>query len=259
MVKRVAVLADIHGHLPALDAVLAEPDVQAADLIVLNGDLADGPCPSETLSRLEVLGSRALWLRGNGERWLAEAHAGRFRHPDLATDTLIHWAAGQLTHARLDRLAGLSMSVTLDIAGLGRVAVCHATGRSDNEMFLVDSTMAQARAAFASIDADLIVVGHSHMPFDRLFDRRRVINGGSVGLPYGHSGASWALLGPDIVLRRTPYDARAAADTIRAAGMPDVDDFVSSCVLATPSDAEAHAAFHQTLQRQQSSGQFDGS
>lgn len=257
--KRVAVIADIHGHLPALDAVLAEPDVQAADLIVLNGDSADGPCPSETLSRLEALGSRALWLRGNGDRWLAAARQGRFRHPDPATDALVHWAAGQLTEARLDRLAALPISGILDIDGLGRVAVCHATGRSDNEMFLVDSTMAQARAAFASIDADVIVVGHSHMPFDRLFDRKRVVNAGSVGLPYGHSGASWALLGPDIVLRRTSYDARAAADIIRAAGMPDVDDFVSSCVSATASDAEAHAVFHQTLQRQQSSGRFDGS
>ena len=87
--KRVAILADIHGNAPALDAVLAEPDVALADLNVINGDLADGPFPSETLDRLDALGSRALWLRGNGDRWLAEAHAGRFRHPDPGTDAMM--------------------------------------------------------------------------------------------------------------------------------------------------------------------------
>lgn len=255
--KRVAVLADIHGNRPALDAVLAEPDVRSADLIVLNGDLADGPCPSETLDRLEALGSRALWLRGNGDRWLAEARAGRFRHPDPATDTLIQWAAGQLSDARLDRLAALPLSVTLDVAGLGRVAICHATGRSDNEMLLVDSSVTQGRSAFAGFDSDLVLVGHSHIPFDRLFDRKRVVNVGSVGLPYGHSGASWALLGPDIVLRRTSYDTQAAANLILATGMPDAQDFVASCVMATASDAEALEAFHRTLERQQASGCFD--
>ena len=251
--ERVAVLADIHGNRFALDAVLAEPDVASADLIVLNGDLADGPCPSETMDRLETLGSRALWLRGNGDRWLAETRTGTFSHPDPATDVLLRWAAGQLSDARLDRLAALPLSVTLDVAGLGRVAVCHATGRSDNEMLLVDSTITQARAAFADIDAELVLVGHSHMPFDRLFDRKRVVNVGSVGLPYGHAGASWVFLGPHVVLRRTLYDVRAAADSVLSSGMPDAEDFVASCLFKTASDEEALTAFRQTLERQQSS------
>ena len=254
---RVAILADIHGNAPALDAVLAEPDVALADLIVINGDLADGPFPSETLDRLDALGSRALWLRGNGDRWLAEAHAGHFRHPDPGTDTMIHWAAGCLSDARIARLAALPLSATLDVAGLGRIAVLHATARSDNEMLLVDSSMAQARAAFADLDAGLVMVGHSHMPFDRLFDRRRVVNVGSVGLPYGHAGASWALLGPDVVLRRSSYDERAAADLILATGMPGAEDFVTSCVLTTESDAEALDAFRVTLERQQRDGNFN--
>ena len=201
--ERIAILADIHGNLPALEAVLAEPDIVGADLVVLDGDLADGPFPSETLARLEALGSRALWLRGNGDRWLVEARRGRFRHPDPPTDDLIRWAAGRLSEDHLARLSTLPLSATLDVAGLGRVAVCHATGRSDDEMLLVDSAWAQGRSAFAGIDAGLVVVGHSHMPFDRLFDRLRVVNAGSVGLPCGHSGASWAMLGPDVVLRRT--------------------------------------------------------
>ncbi len=254
--RRVAILADIHGHAPALDAVLAEPDVASADLIVINGDLADGPFPSETLDRLAALGSRALWLRGNGDRWLAEARAGRFRHPDPSTNAMIQWAAGRLSDAQAARLAGLPLSATLDVAGLGRTVVLHATARSDNEMLLVDSSMAQARVAFAGLDAGLIVVGHSHMPYDRLYDRRRVVNVGSVGLPYGHAGASWALLGPDVVLRRSSYDERGAADLILATGMPGAEDFVASSVLTTESDAEALDAFRITLERQQRDGNF---
>ena len=123
-------------------------------------------------------------------------------------------------------------------------------------MLLVDSSMGQARAAFADLDAGLVMVGHSHMPFDRLFDRRRVVNVGSVGLPYGHAGASWALLGPDVVLRRSSYDERAAADLILATGMPGAEDFVTSCVLTTESDAEALDVFRVTLERQQRDGDF---
>jgi putative phosphoesterase len=77
---RVAVLADIHGNLPALEAVLR--DVEAAggvDAIVLNGDLADGPMPAQTLDRLEELGNRAIWVRGNTDRDLAAAFDGTFQ------------------------------------------------------------------------------------------------------------------------------------------------------------------------------------
>ncbi len=81
--KRIVVPADIHGHLPALDAVLAEPDVAAADLTVLAGELVDGPFPSETLDRLEALGSRAL--RGNGDRWL---HSGTSRSAARLSETV---------------------------------------------------------------------------------------------------------------------------------------------------------------------------
>src|ERR1700729_4478298 len=76
MVASVAVLSDIHGVLPALEAVLAEPEVAAADRIVLTGDLAAGPQPRETLDRLDSLGDRALWIRGNADRELVQLARG---------------------------------------------------------------------------------------------------------------------------------------------------------------------------------------
>jgi diadenosine tetraphosphatase ApaH/serine/threonine PP2A family protein phosphatase len=96
-----------------------------------------------------------------------------------------------------------------------------------------------------------VVVGHTHMPFDRLAAGRRVINPGSVGLGYGHPGASWALLGPDVVLRRTLYDSEAAAAALQAAA-PDLPDigFLAGNVRASASDAEALAAFSETARQQ---------
>ena len=80
---RVAVLSDIHGVMPALAAVLAEPDLVAANLIVLTGDLAAGPQPVETLDRLVALGDRAVWIRGNADRELVEfARGERTEMPD---------------------------------------------------------------------------------------------------------------------------------------------------------------------------------
>lgn len=247
---RVAVLADVHGNLPALEAVLAEVDATDVDAIVLNGDLADGPLPAETLDRLEELGEKAIWVGGNGDRWLAEACDGRFQPTGGPADALVTWGATRLRPRHRDRLAALPLTVPLDIDGLGPVAFCHATARDDNEMILVDSPIDRFRDAFADLAERTVVIGHSHMPFDRLADRRRVINPGSVGMPYGHTGAGWALLGPDVVLRRTRYDADAAADILGVSTMPGIEEFIAENIRSTPSDAEALSVFTEIAHRQ---------
>lgn len=252
---RIAVVADLHGNLDALEAVLAE--AAGSDLLVVNGDLADGPFPSETLDRLMALGDRALGLRGNGDRWLLDACEGRYQPRDPGVDDLIRWVAGRLTPAQRAYLAALSLRRTLDHPRLGRLGFCHATARSDNEMLLVDATLDHARAALAGLDAPTVFLGHSHMPFDRLFDRRRVVNTGSVGMPYGHGGASWALVDEAVTLRRTSYDARAAAARVAGSGMPGAADFARDCVLATSGDAEALDAFRPVVERQRRTGVFD--
>lgn len=88
------------------------------------------------------------------------------------------------------------------------------------------------------------------MPFDRLFNWRRLVNTGSVGMPYGHAGAAWAPIGSEIVLHRTPYDVEAAARLMLETGMPGADDVVDTCVRVTPSDAEALDGCHPILRRQ---------
>jgi putative phosphoesterase len=243
---RVAVLADIHGHLPALDAVLAALDRVGVDAIVLNGDIATGPMPVETLDRLAALEDRVVWVHGNCERELVDAYDGNANSdlPDVAR-LPTEYAAARLSGRHRDLLADLPLSVTLEVTGLGAVRFCHATTRSDTEVVLVDSPVDRYREAFADFAEPTVVLGHTHMPFDRLADRRRFVNPGSVGMPYGRAGAHWALLGPDVTLRCTEYDVAAAAKTFRAAApdYPDLAEFITENVVSVPSDAQALAVF----------------
>ena len=243
---RVAVLADIHGNLPALDAVLADVAAAGVDAIVLNGDMATGPMPAQTLERLAGLGGKAVWVRGNADRELAAAYDGALS-PDLPFEARVpaQYCASQLSRQHRDLLAGLPLSVTLEVTGLGPVRFCHATATSDTKIVLVDSALDDYRAGFGGTTEPTVVLGHTHMPFDRLADRRRFVNPGSVGMPYGNAGAYWALLGPDVVLRRTGYDASAAGQTLRAAapGYPDLAGFIAENVVTVPSDAAALAVF----------------
>ncbi|MGE0543618.1 MAG: metallophosphoesterase [Dehalococcoidia bacterium] len=237
---RVAVLSDIHGNLPALEAVLADVDRNGVDRIVLTGDIAAGPLPGETLDRLVAIGDRAVWVRGNADRAMVEAFDST-PTPDAVPEDV---AAGQiLSKAQRDLLAGLPLTVTIEVDRLGSVLFCHATPRRDDEVVLVDSPPSRFEAVLAGVAADAVVLGHTHMPFARLVARRWVINPGSVGMPYGHDGAAWALLGPTIELRQTAYAATAAAERLRRSALPNAAAWVEEYVLHRYSDIEALTAF----------------
>ncbi|NRQ32285.1 metallophosphoesterase family protein [Nonomuraea sp. NN258] len=239
---KVAVLSDVHGVLPALEAVLAEPDVAAADLIALTGDLAAGPMPVETLDALTALGDRALWVRGNADREMVETAAGR--PPRIAVSG---WAARELRPDQLDLLAALPTRQVLDLGRLGVTAFVHGTPRSDEEVVLVDSSLERWSEVLAGLGADTMVMGNTHMPFARLADRVLLVNPGSVGMPYGTTGAHWALLDGDtgaVTLRRTPLDAaEVGARLVAASGFPEIEEWVAEYVTATYSDAQALRVF----------------
>jgi len=238
---RAAVLADIHGNVPALNAVLGEPDVAGADAVVLLGDIALGPMPAQTLELLAGLGDRAVWVHGNCEREMVTAFDGGEVPGPFGADAAA--SAALIGRAHRDRLDGLPLTVTLDIDGLGPTLFCHASPRRDDEMLLVDSPPQRWAAALADVDAQVVVCGHTHMPFDRLVAGHRVINPSSVGMPYGHPGAGWALLGPDVTLRRTQYDTEAAARVIGASRHPTAEDWAREYVLNHYPADEALEAF----------------
>src|SRR5262249_31517441 len=212
-------------------------------------DLADGPRPAQPFDRLEELGEGAVWVRGNSDRWLADAYDGTFQPSGLPTNpptAYFDWCAARIGRPHRDRLADLPLSVTLDIDGLGAVTFCHATARDDNEVITLGSPISHSEAASAGVPAQTVVAGHTHMPFARLADTRRIVNPGSVGLPYGHPGAAWALLGPDVVLRRAAYDTSAAAAALAdsASDLPGIE-FITGDVRASASHAQALAACHE--------------
>ena len=242
MVASVAVLSDIHGVLPVLDAVLAEPDVTAAERVVVTGDHAAGPMPVEVLDRLVGLGDRCVLVRGNADRELVAVAHGRDSGIDVS-----NWAGRQLRPDQVELLDGLPHPVRLDVAGFGTVVFCHGTPRDDDEVVLVDTRLARWADVFADLDdADRVVVcGHTHMPFVRLVDRRLVVNSGSIGMPYGRAGGSWALLREgQVELRHTVIDVEATvAAVVAGSTYDDRQAWADEYVRSANSDADAVAAF----------------
>jgi len=237
---QVAALYDIHGNLPALEAVLAEPDVAAADVVVIGGDALEGPMPVEALARLEGLGDRVRWLRGNTEREVLER---RDADPDEGGvwDRRATWVAAQLTSEQLARIAAWPATVAVDVDGLGPTRFCHATPRDDYEIFTAITPADVVEPMLAAAEPT-VVCGHTHVQFDRAIGARRGVNAGSVGFPYEDvAGARWCLLGPDVELRRTAYDMEAAAVRIGATDMPGAAEFAQETLEpATAEEATAH-------------------
>ncbi|MEN8649659.1 metallophosphoesterase family protein [Streptomyces sp. 21So2-11] len=243
MLNRVAVLSDIHGVLPALEAVLAEPDVNSADHIVLTGDITAGPQPTQVLDLLIGLGERVVWISGNADRELLEYRRGQ---RSTIPDPIAPWAAEQLRDDHLDHLGSLPRSRCLSVRGLGKVLFCHATPRDDEEVVVVDSSLDRWKEVFSGLDTDIrtVVCGHTHMPFVRLAHGRLVVNPGSVGMPYGRTGAHWAVVGPGVELRTTHFDVEAAAIQVTEdSSYPESAEWADYFLHARATDADALEAF----------------
>jgi diadenosine tetraphosphatase ApaH/serine/threonine PP2A family protein phosphatase len=105
------------------------------------------------------------------------------------------------------------------------VLFCHATPRSDDEIFTRSTDEALLLPIFAAAKAEVVICGHTHMQFDRLVGNTRVVNSGSVGMPFGRPGAEWLLLRPEVELRHTNYNCDEAARRIAATGFPTAPDF----------------------------------
>jgi putative phosphoesterase len=187
----VAALYDIHGNLAALEAVLAEVPDDAT--ILVGGDIcAGGEQPSETLSRLRGLGDRVAWLRGNADR---ELHPGE---EGLASPEFLEKARSELSEEEIEFLHELPPTQRI-----GDVLYCHASPRNDLDIFAERTPEERIAFLFEGLDVTTVVCGHTHMQFDRTVSGVRVVNAGSVGMPYeDEPGAYWLL---DLVPRRTPY------------------------------------------------------
>jgi putative phosphoesterase len=213
---KVAALYDVHGNVPALEAVLADVEREGVDRIVFGGDLFLGPQPAETAALVRSV--EAIFVRGNCDR-----------EPD-------EWTRSKLDGETMAWSQGWPLTVELE-----GVLYCHATPKSDMRPILTDASPPERfDEALEAVDASLVVAGHTHMQFKR----DRWVNAGSVGWPAEDEVAAfWATVSDDVEFRRTPFDVERAASEILASGWPEADSFVSENIRAAPSRAEATAYF----------------
>jgi diadenosine tetraphosphatase ApaH/serine/threonine PP2A family protein phosphatase len=205
-----ALVYDVHGNLPALEAVLH--DAGEVDRFILGGDYAlFGGWPLETIERLRDL--PAIWIRGNGERWTAD--------PSAAPDNPI--VSGAIEAAR----RALGDQLVADLASLPASAaerdtlICHGSPDSDVRSFLPEPAEDEP-ALLAATTATRLIFGHTHLQFQRTTDGGvELINPGSVGIPFdGDQRAAYALVHDDgtVEPRRISYDHEASAAKVRALG-----------------------------------------
>jgi putative phosphoesterase len=239
---RIAALYDIHGNLPALEAVLDDVRRVRVDRVVVGGDVVPGPMARQTIEALLNLDVPVQFIRGNGEREVLARMRGietgavpeRFRE-------VIRWSGEQIRdHEAL--VDSWPPTLRLQVADAD-VLFCHATPRNDMDIFTRQTPDDRLLPIFQPANAALVVCGHTHMQFDRTIGSTRVVNAGSVGMPFSGPGANWLLLAPDVQLRRTAYDLERAAQRIRASGYPQAEDFADRNVLHPPTEEDTLTAY----------------
>jgi predicted phosphodiesterase len=244
---RVAALYDVHGNLPALDAVLRDVEREGVDVVVVGGDVAAGPMPVESLDRLRALGDGALFLAGNAERELTDL---RSELDDELGRARLAWLREQLGPERLEFMRSMPPNVRVVVDGVGPTLFCHGSPRSDLEVLTADTPDDRLRDAIAGADASVVVCGHTHSQWIRELDGVTVANAGSVGLPYeDRPGAYWALIADGVHDRRTEYDVEAAAWLYEATGFPEAKEYARETLLE-PESRQAAVEFFEQLARE---------
>ncbi len=233
---RIAALYDIHGNLPALEAVVADVLAARVDLIVVGGDVLPGPMVNEPLELLATLPVPVVYLRGNGDREVLAQRSGEASTLPPAVLENIRWCEAGLSPEHETAMREWPATVRMALPGIGEMLFCHATPANDTDIFTRETPEAVLLPVFGAITASLVVCGHTHMQFDRAVGGVRVVNAGSVGMPFGAAGAYWLLIGNTLELRRTAYDLEGAAARIRGTGYPQRDMFARDNVLNPPSE-----------------------
>ena len=231
---RVAALYDVHGNLPALEAVLADVDAQGVDEIVVGGDVLWGPMQVECIARLRDAGAR--FVVGNCERDVLQP-----------TTDVADWCSDRLDDDTRSFVRSWPQTIERELDSLGRVVFCHATPRDVEEIVTVLTPDDAVHEALSEVDADVVVSGHTHVRLDRrVTGAPRLLNPGSVGLPYeGATGAFWALLDGGIEPQRSDYDVEPALELLAATGFPSFDDVFPEALRGLVSAESASAHFER--------------
>jgi len=238
---RLAVLSDIHGNLPALEAVLTDIQAQGSpDLYWILGDLVVAcPWPSATLARLRAL-PNVEFLRGNTDRYLVtgrrpvatvESPEDWTRMPQTlrVREGTFRWAVEHLTYQDYEFLRDLPTRLEWDVPDYGPILAVHAAPDDDETNIYPDAPEEHLRAHVAPVDARLMLFGHIHRIMDRRVGQVRLVNGGSVGLPFdGDPRPAYALLdfeGRDcrVAMHRVEYDGGRVIQELERVAHPGLE------------------------------------
>ncbi len=225
---KLAFLSDIHGNVPALEAVLADVARFSVDAVYHLGDLVGyNPFPNQVAAKVRDLGLTGVV--GNYDLAVAAEvpdPIAVYLNPaisDLAKD-IFRWTRSQVTPETRAYLLGLPERLTLKCNGL-ELLLTHGSPRHIREYLRPHLTDEELQPVLASIPERVLLTGHTHLPMVRQVAGKWLINPGSVGFPKdGDYRASWALVtvkgGLEVELRRVDYDVRRTAEALLAAGLP---------------------------------------
>lgn len=234
-----AALYDIHGNLPALVAVLNELTKIKPDLVIIGGDVLLGPLPKQCIELLENCPFQVQYIKGNCDDAVLD-HIDNKPPQNLPEKVIddIRWTAQQLDNSQIESIRNWSKILNFELDPIGKILFCHATPRNNIEIFTKLTPTEKLLPVFEKTGADVVICGHTHMQFDINVGEARILNAGSVGMPFADPGAYWLLIdGSEIQLKQTEYDYKRAADLISKSNYPFAEDFAENNVLNPPMEA----------------------
>jgi diadenosine tetraphosphatase ApaH/serine/threonine PP2A family protein phosphatase len=203
--------------------------------IVVGGDVVLGPMPREVLERLAAVHLPTVWIRGNCDRLVVEAARGTLAETLPApVRSLVEWTAAQLSPTQHEFLAQLPLTYRMEVAEFGPVHFCHATTRSDEEIFTPNTPEERTRAMFDGTEEGVVVCGHTHVQFRRQVGPWQLVNAGSVGMSTGAAEAHWLLLDTTVSWQQTPYDAGSAIAAMNSTSYPGAREFIEGYITHGP-------------------------
>ena len=234
---RIAAIYDIHGNPSALEAVLHDINKKQVDCIVVGGDVVAGPLPIETLALLQQITLPTHFILGNAESDVLMHIMGKeINGLSERANEVARWVARRLSPENQQFLSSWVPTVQLKTDEQGHVLFCHGTPYNNSEIFTKLTSNEKLTVIFGNLSASVVVCGHTHMQFDRSIGKIRIVNAGSVGMPFGKAGADWLLIDKEISFNHTNYDLNKASERIRQSDYPYADDFAKNNVLNPPSE-----------------------